>query len=106
MLFVVLAVSTHAHFGLYIRIICVYAKADCTPIKHMCLCKPKYTSAVCANQKCMCSLRQKMMHTAAELTSCALITTSSIFCAHAGFCASMKRVKSCSCYTRMQSSLN
>jgi len=114
MLFMVLAVSTHVHFGLYIRIICVYAKTDCTPIKHLCLCKPKCMSAVCANQKCTRALWQSMMHMAAELTSCVytcatcidsyvidLLCTCRLFSMYF-----QKRVESCSCYTRVQSNLN
>ena len=60
MLFVVLAVNTHSYLVyMYICIICVYAKPDCTPIKDSCSCKPKCTSAVRASQKCMHALRAK-----------------------------------------------
>ena len=68
MLFVVLAVSVHAHIW-FIRTR-VYAKPDCMLIKHSSLCKAKCTSAVHVNQKCMRALRAKHDVHGSRITSC------------------------------------
>ena len=114
MLFVVLVVSTHAYLGLYVHIIHVYAKPDCMPIKYSYSYKTKFMSAVCANQKCTQAFRAKLVAHGSRIMSLVymhvmcidsyginFLCTRRIFCMHFQI-----RVKSCSCYTGVQSCLN